>query len=178
MGNDIRRSDQSGVCAYDNAGLPASEVQWSCRFGVEEFSSNHPRESTIRCMYQSYRKQACSHQRRLTHKKIYILRVRVSLKFEGQLVQVPNSHLGLVCTCCDCVVAIPGRLHSITCFGKVKVLDEFDRAFYSLAYGTLSFSFGSALTSQPIRQGRRRASCGAVDCVDLDCRRIHSQFSI
>ena len=70
---------------------------------------------------------------RLTHKEIDIFSVRMSLKLETQLVQIPNPHLGFIGPGGDDMVSVPCRFYFVASFGEFEVLDEFEGSFYVFA---------------------------------------------
>ena len=64
--------------------------------------------------------------RRLTHNKVDVLGVRMPLKLERELVQVPYADLRFVCSRRDGMVPVSGGLDFVAGFGEVEVLDEFN----------------------------------------------------
>jgi len=116
------------------------------------------------------RSKTITPQQRFTYNKVDIFGIRVSLKFESKLVEVVYSHLRLVNTSCDCMVAILGYFNPVTGFWEFKVLYEVYCALKLFAYGPFSLSLYGALAGKPVWEGRGRSStCSrAIYGVDLD----------
>ena len=72
--------------------------------------------------------------------KVDIFRIRVSLEFESQLVEVVHSYLRLVNTGCDCMVTAFGYFYPVTGFWEFKVLYEVYCAFKLFADSSFSLS--------------------------------------
>ena len=63
---------------------------------------------------------------RLTYNEIYILRIRVPLELERELIQIPHPQLRLVRSCRQCVSPIPRCRDLIARLWELETLDELD----------------------------------------------------
>jgi hypothetical protein len=98
---------------------------------------------------------------------------RSSLEFEGDLIEVPYAHLGLVCPRNDDMMAVARTLDAVACFWELEVLYEPYGALYVLTNRALSLGFGRAFLYKKVWQGRGIACGGAIDCVDFDRVCVH-----
>ena len=105
-----------------------------------------------------------------SYSEVNIFCIRVSLKLESKLVEVIHSHLRLVNTGCDCMVAVFGYFDPITSFWKFKVLYEVYCALKLFADSPFSLSLHGTFAGEPVWKGRGRSSaCGCtIYGVDLD----------
>ncbi len=87
-----------------------------------------------------------------THDKVDVFDVGVPLKLERELVEVPHTHLRLVCPRSDDVVAIASRLYAVARLRELEMLYELDAALHTLANcAALSLSFRRAFPHEPVR---------------------------
>ena len=77
----------------------------------------------------------------LTHNKVNILCIRMSLELERKLVKVPYPDLRLVRPSRDRMVPVPSSFHFVTCFGEIKVLYELYRSLDLFPSCPLPFAF-------------------------------------
>lgn len=77
--------------------------------------------------------------KRLTHKEVDVFSVRMSLKLETQLVQIPNAHLGLIRPSGNDMMSVSSRSDFVASFGKFKVLYEFEGSFDMFPLFSLPF---------------------------------------
>lgn len=61
----------------------------------------------------------------LTYNEVDVLRIAMPLEFEGEFVQIPDSHLGFVRPRCDCMMSVPGGFDFVARLWKLESLDEF-----------------------------------------------------
>ena len=69
---------------------------------------------------------------------------RSSLEFEGELIEVPYAHLGLVCPHNDDMMAVARTLDTVACFWELEVLYEPYGALYVFTNRAFSLGFGRA----------------------------------
>ena len=62
--------------------------------------------------------------RRLTHKKVDILCVRMPFELQRELIQIPDPDLRFVRSSRDDMVSVPGRFYAVASLGEFEVLDE------------------------------------------------------
>jgi len=103
-----------------------------------------------------------------THDEIDVFDIGVPLEFEGELVEIPHAHLGLVGPGSDDMVAVARALDPDARLGELKVLYELYGALDVFADRALALGLGRALPYEPVWQGRGRPRGDAIDRVDLD----------
>lgn len=68
-------------------------------------------------------------RKQLTHKEVNVFSVRMSLKLETQLTQIPNPHLRLIRPSSNDMVSVPSSFDFVASFRKFEVLYEFEGSF-------------------------------------------------
>lgn len=63
------------------------------------------------------------------HDEVDILSIRMSLKLQTKLIQIPNFHLRFICPRSDSGLAIWSGLDTIARFWEFETLDKLDCAF-------------------------------------------------
>ena len=96
------------------------------------------------------------------------------LEFEGELIEVPYAHLGLVCPRSDDMMAVARTLDTVACFWELEVLYELYGALDVFTNRALSLGFGRTFPYKKIWQGGGRARGGAIDCVNFDRVCVHA----
>lgn len=90
------------------------------------------------------------------------------LELEGELVQIPDSHLGFVRPRCNCMVSVPSGFDFVACLWKLESLDEFYLTFDMFSESPFSLYFRRPGFREPVGYRGRGSRDGAVDGVNLD----------
>ena len=77
--------------------------------------------------------------RPLTHNEVDVLRVRMPLKLQRELVEVITAYLGFVHSRSKRMVPVPGRLDPNAGFRELELLNEVDRALDMFPYCAFPF---------------------------------------
>ena len=106
------------------------------------------------CMNTSACKVHGNQAEGLTHNKVDVLSVCMSLEFERELVEIPDANLGLIRLSRNCMVPVSCSLDFVASFRKIKVLYQLNGALHLFPDDPLALAFGGSLLGKPIREGR------------------------
>ena len=89
-------------------------------------------------------------QRSSVYNEVHVLRVRMPLELERELVQIPDPHLGLVYPGGYGMMSVTSGPYAITGLGKLEVLNKVNGALDVLSDGPLALPLGSSFARQPV----------------------------